>query len=256
MAKSEVQKALEAEYSRELRNLKRRVKRKEKRGYSVSKNVIPKRPNVIRPESIKNLKKRTGEYIAKRSVYTSPKGVAIKGETRLKQERSERSKRAAETRKRYYLIQKEVDAYDISTLDDMLKSYESEEPTQKSYVVLQQLRDLIDSWSADARWSEELAGLKRQDKKLLENVLNAAISQEGEEVVAQRCDANAETIISIANSVLYQSSGDSYRKNGRENAQFNIQKIGAILMGRGLTVSESIKFTSYADLQDDNELPV
>lgn len=252
----EEQQRLNREYARELYNLKRRVKTKQKRGYSVPESIIPNRPKVVNPESISVLKKRTGEYIAQRSVYTSPEGVTIKGATRLKQERSERSKRAAETRRRYYLIQKEVDAYDISTLDDMLKSYESEEPTQKSYVVLQQLRDLIDSWSADARWSEELTGLKRQDKKLLENVLNAAISQEGEEVVAQRCDANAETIISIANSILYQSSGDSYRKNGRENAQFNIQKIGAILMGRGLTVSESIKFTSYADLQDDNELPV
>ena len=101
-----------------------------------------------------------------------------------------------------------------------------------------------------------MTGLKKQDKKLLENALNFAIERDGLDAVAQRCEQNADTIISIANAILYQSSGDSYRKNGRENAQINIQKIGAILLGRGLTVSESIKFTSYADLDEDNELPV
>ena len=250
---TEEQQRLNKEYARELYNLKRRVKTKQKRGYTVSESIIPNRPKVVTPESISNLKKRTGEYIAKKSVYISPEGTKVKGLQRLKQERSERSKRAAETRKNFY-ARKATEEQITSHIDS--DWYEPTEPVYKSYVVLQQLRDLIDSWTADARWSSELTGLKNQDKKLLENVLNAAISQDGEEVVAQRCEANADTIISIANAILYQSSGDSYRKNGRENAQINIQKIGAILLGRGLTVSESIKFTSYADLDEDNELPV
>lgn len=244
----EEQQRIDREWTRELYNLKRRVKTKQKRGYTVPESIIPKRPKVITPESISNLKKRTGEYIASKSVYISPVGTKVKGLQRLKQERRERSKRAAETRKNFY-AKKAKEEPNISW-------HETEEPVYKSNVVLKQLRDLIDSWSPDPRWSSELTGLKNQDKRLLENVLNSAIERDGIEAVAQRCDANADTIISIANAILYQSSGDSYRKNGRENAQINIQKIGAILLGRGLTVSESIKFTSYAELEDDYESPM
>ena len=244
----EEQHRLNKEYARELYNLKRRVKTKQKRGYTVPESIIPKRPKVITPESISNLKKRTGEYIARKSVYISPEGTKVKGLQRFKQELSNRSKKAAETRKNFD-AKKAKEEPNISW-------HETEEPVYKSYVVLQQLRDLIDSWTPDARWSSELTGLKNQDKKLLENALNFAIERDGLEAVAQRCESNADTIISIANSILYQSSGDSYRKNGRENAQINIQKIGAILLGRGLTVSESIEFTSYADFDEDNELPV
>lgn len=249
----EEQKRLNREYARELYNLKRRVKTKQKRGYTVPESIIPNRPKVVNPESISILKKRTGEYIAKKSVYISPEGTKVKGLQRLKQERSERSKRAAETRKNFY-ARKAKEEPNTSYLG--ADWYEPVEPVYKSHAVLQQLRDLIDSWTPDVRWSSELTGLKNQDKKLLENALNFAIERDGLEAVAQRCEANADTIISIANAILYQSSGDSYRKNGRENAQINIQKIGAILLGRGLTVSESIKFTSYADLDEDNELPV
>lgn len=244
----EEQQRLNREYARALYNLKRRVKTKLKAGYTVPESIIPNRPKVITPESISNLKKRTGEYIASKSVYISPAGTKVKGLQRLKQERSKRSKRAAETRKNFY-AKKAKEEPNISW-------HETEEPVYKSYVVLKQLRDLIDSWSPDSRWSSELTGLKNQDKRLLENVLNSAIERDGIEAVAQRCDANADTIISIANAILYQSSGDSYRKNGRENAQINIQKIGAILLGRGLTVSESIKFTSYAELENDYESPM
>lgn len=248
----EEQERLNREYARELYNLKRRVKTKQKRGYTVPESIIPNRPKVINPESIFVLKKRTGEYIAKKSVYISPEGTKVKGLQRLKEERSERSKRAAETRKNFYA--RKAQEQNPSYLDTNWN--EPAESVYKSHVVLQQLRDLIDSWTPDARWSSELTGLKNQDKKLLENALNFAIERDGLEAVAQRCEANADTIISTANAILYQSSGDSYRKNGRENAQINIQKIGAILLGRGLTVSESIKFTSYADLEEDNELPV
>lgn len=250
---AEEQQRLNREYARELYNLKRRVKTKEKRGYSVPKSIIPNKPKVVTPESISSLKKRTGEYIARKSVYISHEGTKVKGFKRLKQERSERSKRAAETRKNFYARKAKEEPNTSYIGADW---HEPVEPVYKSHVVLQQLKDLIDSWTPDARWSSELTGLKNQDKKLLENALNFAIERDGLEVVAQRCEANADTIISVANAILYQSSGDSYRKNGRENAQINIQKIGAIFLGRGLTVSESIKFTSYADLDEDNELPV
>lgn len=234
----EEQKKLDAEYARELRNLKRRVKTKEKRGYSVSKNVIPKKPKVIRPESIQNLKKRTGEYIAKRSIYVSPTGT-IRGEVRLKQERSEAAKKGAETRR-----------------NDLYKWWNEEpsyEPSDELYLILNNLVEDFESWTPSDYWSKELADYKRRDRDRGWGILQGAINELGETVVAENAKKHALRLTELENKILYES-GNEYKEDARTGEINNaLNEFNELLRGRALTRQESIVLTSEAEMTERHE---
>lgn len=95
---SETQKA----YNKQLSRIKRFIKRAEQRGYQFKDSVIPKRPKRVTKGSVRKLQKLTPEALYKKAVYggEATYGEIVPAPVGLKAERSLRSKRAAETRKR------------------------------------------------------------------------------------------------------------------------------------------------------------
>ena len=246
MAKRSVeeQQALNKEYQRELRNLKRRVETKRKKGYSIPESIIPNKPKVITPESILNLKKRTGEYIAKKSVYISPEGTKVKGTERLKQERSEASKKGAETRrKNYYKSRPEVKIAPPEMRANDIKD------------TLENIREQIEQWTPSNYWSEELIVYKTRDKNRVQGILDGALAELGEEQVALNAMQNADELNRLLGKVLYES-GNKYREDSRGNEiNRSINRISHILRGRSLTNKESEELTELIERTESHELP-
>lgn len=258
MALSKEQQAkVEKEVKKNIKRIKQFIRRAAKRGYSLpsAEDIIGKMPKKIGEGTLRKLQNITPERLYKKAVYVSPEGTKIKGTERRKQERSESAKRAAETRKSFY-SNREYD-YNYSTVTTSLDSEEEYSP-QFSSLAIQEIQNMIATFEPSSAWSEGLTDYKNKDVKLLSNALDYAINTYGFEQTALMCEQHADELISIANAVMYQSSGDSYRRSGREVAQQNIQRFVAILKGKPLNIRESLELTSYGETYgrtlDDVEL--
>lgn len=95
--KSEIQQ----EYRKERNRIQRFIKRAEKRGYVFDENILPKIPKRITKASVSRLKKITPKTLYRKSIYggEATQGEVVKGLEGLKQERSQRARKASQTRK-------------------------------------------------------------------------------------------------------------------------------------------------------------
>lgn len=119
-------------------------------------------------------------------------------------------------------------------------------PPEISDIVLDNITGMLEAWAPQPTWSEYFAGVKRQDKNILQSMLRGAINQYGKEEIAQRLDKSAKVVIELVERILYDSGG----KNGREQTQFDLQRFSEILMERPLTVNESKEITQIAETLD------
>lgn len=87
------------QYKKEIRRIKRFIKRAEKRGYSFNFKE-PQHPKRIRKESVERLKKITPEKLYASATYRDSDFRELSGLEGRKIERSASAKKAAETRKR------------------------------------------------------------------------------------------------------------------------------------------------------------
>lgn len=243
----EEQQALNKEYANELRKLKRRVRNIEKRGYSVSKSLIPKKPKTIRQESIENLKKRKSEFIYKRSVYTSPQGTTIKGTERRSQERSEAAKKAAETRwQRFYEEQEREQDHSNYKYDP--------NPSYDKLVMFQNVYEQFALWTPNSWWSDELKELKQRDRDIGWGILQGAINELGSDAVADNMYNNALRVNELVNKILYES-GNQYKEDSRSGEiNHSLVEFEAIIRGRAITIRESIEWTNMGEALERHEL--
>lgn len=120
-----------------------------------------------------------------------------------------------------------------------------------SDIVLANIRAEIERWTPVPNWTPSLAEAKTHDKNVLESALNGAIEQYGEQAVAQRLQENAEEINTLVQEILYGSGGkEGNFKNGRTQVNFDLARFSAIIMGRPLTVDESIDLTELAETME------
>lgn len=244
-SKSQAQTQLESDVKRERRRIQQTVRRLEKKGYSFSKSVVPTLPKSITEATLRKYKGIDINYIYKQSVFVSPEGTKIPGLEHRSEERIERSRKAAETRKKYYAsgtqnkagkgkIPKEADVV-IDNIDKQIDAF-----------TIEDVEFQIDEWQIDDRWSRELVLLKHKDVNLLKQALYRAISENGRESVAKRIQDNATTVMSIVASVLYES-GSKYHDTGRQGMNAKIQEFYAIISGYALTARESMRLTDTAE---------
>ena len=248
--KTPEQQALEREVKKERKRAKQLVTRATKRGFSFPENIVPDLPKNITEATLRKYKRLTPEYLYSKAVYVSPEGTTYTGSQRRSQERSEASQKAAETvRNRYYESQFKADVESgESSYSDYKHPRQSNEQAKSTEVtfVLDEIRSMIANWQPRDVWSIALAELKRRDRDLLDRTLEGIVSREGEEVIASRCQANAEILVSLADKILYDS-GDSYKTRGVDGVNQDIQKFAEILQGRPLTVRESMEYTEYGE---------
>lgn len=262
--KTPEQQALEREVKKQRKRIQQFVRRAQKRGFSFPENIVPTLPKKITEKTLSRYKAMTPDSLYKKSVYIDYQGtfidskrVTIKGTERRKQERHIAAVRAAQTRQRYYEEKRRreleyrnwdetyTDNYFITSDEESQQGY-GPAPTTQVKFVLNKIRELIDSWTPRDIWSISLAELKRKDRDLLSSTFEGIIAREGENIVAERCEANAELLVSLVEQILYDS-GDSYKSRGVDGVNRQIQLFAQIIMGRPLTVQESMEFTDFAE---------
>ena len=146
-AVSEAQKELEKEVKKNLRRIKRFISSAQKRGYSFSQSAIPTLPKKITEKTLKRFQSITPQSLYKKSVYVSPEGIKQQGTQRRTQERKEAAKKAAQTRAKFY--KEKQYKHDVSAI-----------PPRRTMLVLDTIRDMINTWTPNPKWSEHLTRLK------------------------------------------------------------------------------------------------
>lgn len=242
--KSEAQLELERQAKQHIRRIKRFIRSAEARGYAFPDSVAPKLPKRVTEATIRRLDKIRPAYLYKKAVYTSPEGVQVSGTKRRTQERSEQAKKAAETRRRRFIEDRNAvpglkgeapqeAAFALNTIEEILYAIDN--------------REIKESWWKH-KWKKwaPLGHYKEKDANLLRNALEQAIAAEGRNAVAARIAENAQAIGELIIQAL-QGSGDRYRENGREAVNALVQKFASILKGRPLTASESLELTEQGE---------
>lgn len=115
--------------------------------------------------------------------------------------------------------------------------------------VLENIRELIATWAPSSEWKEWFAKVKEHDKNVLERMLEGAIVEEGEAVVAKRCQGHAPYVIELAQRILYGSGGEE--KDGRQQIQLDLAEFHTIITGRAPSQEEAIE---YHDLMESYEV--
>lgn len=237
-------------YNKELRRIKQFIRRVTKRGYIFEENIIPKKPKKITQSSVNRLKKITPSVLYEKSTAVDPlEGGIVKGTVARKQERKVSARKAVQTKSRKNLerVRREAkQARDRYYRDRDDKGTGT--PPSQIYATLENVREQIRQWTPQTNWTTGLSEAKRRDVNILENILNGAIAQQGEEAVGKRLEENSLEINALLQEILYGSgSKEGNFKDGRTQVNFDLARFSAIVMGRPLTVEESIDLTDLAE---------
>lgn len=224
-------------YNAELRRINRALSRLQKRGYTIQTPFLPEKPEQITAQNIEELQAITTptlyQYLTYRDIAT---GQILTGEQGRKLERQRAAQKGVETRQRK--------SYELP--DGTVDIVRAPEPTIE-YEVLQNVREQIAHWTPNQIWSPYFAEVKRQDKNILDRMIEGACRQEGEEVVAARLEAQATRVYDLVEGILYQSK--------EELVQTDLTNMAEILYGRGLNDEESKRLTEYSETLEDHSLP-
>ena len=117
-----------------------------------------------------------------------------------------------------------------------------------THEIIENVQEEIRKWAPLTNWSNLTAEFKHRDKNILERMFEGAIRQEGADVIAARLEAHAHEVLSIVQEILYGSGGKDGNQINNDFARFS-----QILLGRGLTVEESIDLANAQEYTEDFE---
>lgn len=251
----------ERAYMKERTRIRAMQRRLEKRGYVFEPDFLSKNPADITAAELRKIRAINSKNIYNKAKYVDPEtGKIVSGLVGRALERSRAGKKGYETRLKNEAErekaerEKERDEWDEFFEKTQEKNKPSDPVTggslpSQSDIILQTILDMISNWSPNWGWSDWLNEIKENDKNILERMLRGAINSEGKDVVAQRLEANATEAIELANEILYGSDGQYGQEVNRRFAQFE-----EILIGRPLTVDESIEITNIQELDEDSDV--
>lgn len=212
-------------WKKELKRLQQFIRRAKKRGYIFPDDVIPETPKRITKKQLSKIKSIIPQTLYSQAEFYNPDtGEILSGIEGRKFERK-RSARKAQLTKAI----KQAQGTEIPL------------PRQTD-LVLQNIRDLINQFTPSSLWSDYWTQKKEGDKNKLQSLLDSAIAQEGEDVVAERLENYAGDIERIINSILYGSD--------EEQIQFDVVEFATIIKGRSLTAQESSELTDLMESQE------
>ena len=243
----------QASFAKERKRIQRFIRRAEKRGYTFEENLVPDMPSRVTAKQLERIKALKPEELYKHATYKVPNSsVSVTGTEGRALERSVASLKAAETvRRRKELYAKIESGY----YENFYDTYDyTPEPEFVSYLVYDNVQQMIDSWFPAENWSKWFAGVKEEDKNQLKAIINGAESQYGITEVAKRMEDNAERIISLAQSILYESGGGKTGglNSNRNEIQRDFVEFASILKGSALTLQESAELSSMEENEEDN----
>lgn len=242
---------LQKQYKKELRRIKRFLKRATERGYAFPASVIPKEPKTITKKSVERLQKIDPQSLYKKSIFHDPiSGQTFKGEKARKMERSRASKKAAKTRaervKSGYYERKQSEGFKDVVITDY--------PAEKYDEILKNIEELIDAWNPHGEWTDRLTDAKEKDVRTLKSILNGAIASLGREVVAENVQKYAAIITELVVEIMYASG--SIEGNFRDSdtkVNHDLTQITEILWGRAITVEEAKSINKLSELYETED---
>lgn len=181
------------------------------------------------------------------STYRSPiTGQTISGLERRTQERSIAAKYGSSKRQQILSQAAQTGKPPASEVDNVLNEIEHK---ISAWQPLQQWTRT----SKSGKTSDTFVKVKERDKNKLEAFLNAAIQQEGREVVATRLQKRASMVELYVNQILYGGSGnklDSSVISGTNTyMQAELNSLLEIVLGRKLDQKDAEYFTDLAEAQ-------
>lgn len=212
------------EWKKQLKRLQQFIRRAKKRGYTFPDDVIPERPKRITKKKLSKIKGINPQTLYSQAEFYNPEtGETISGLEGRTFERKRSARKGQLTKSIKRTQQTEISL-----------------PRQTD-LVLHNIRDLINQFTPSSLWSDYWSQKKENDKNKLQALLDNAIAQEGENVVAERLENYAGDIERIINSILYGSD--------EEQTQFDMVEFATIIKGRSLTQQESSELTDLMETQ-------
>ena len=210
-------------------------------------------PDKVRKPMLEKMEKALKNIYDFVRYYDPLKEVYISGEERRKQERAEAARKGWEKRRENA---KPLDLfwYGSGTNQENAQEYMESLPDE-TVATFNTIKELIDNWSADAKWDDELQTIKREDRDQLKSVFEGAIAELGQEQVIRNVAKNKTLIIQLVSEVLFES-GNKFKifsGSGREGVRKAIDKLATLFWGRPLTVEESKKLSSLTERLNESE---
>lgn len=222
MTKSDM---LRKQYQKELKNLKQRIRRAEKAGYSFD-SIIPNKPKRVTQKTLERLRNIRGDVLYKKAqTYTSPLGEILS-----KPPTSKEKRRIERESKKYRDVRDEIEyGEDIRYINDE---------------ILRSAEEKIDEFDLADFPSLYVYQFHAVNRDYAKAVVYNAIADDGRDAIAQRLNSvtTATEINSLIEKILYASDANE--------VQYAKNRFTELLLGRALSLHESEQL-EYAN-EDNN----
>lgn len=206
-------------YKKEINRIRNFVRRASKRGYTFE-DVIPEMPSRVTAERLREIRKQTPELLYRKAKYIDP----VTGDVFIGTEgrRLERHRAAKYGR-----------------------SIPKIEYPRESDIVIDNIIELIESFSPRTNWSAYWTSKKTQDRNKIRNILNNAINTFGRRQVVENIQSSGDDLVEMTDFILYGSD--------EEQVEFNIIKFSQIITKNSLGGYEISELTEYMEENESFE---
>lgn len=178
-------KTIKEQYMQERRRIQNFIRRAEKRGYIVPKDLLPKIPKRVTKASIRRLQKLDAKSIYDKSTYVSREtGEVVSGRKGRAIERTKAAKKGAETRKRKAAAIKAA-------------------IPREADIILENLREQLETFMPSISATRYQQEQQVNHRDLLMGALDDAIDELGEDVVAQNIKKHSSELSDLIETALY-----------------------------------------------------
>ena len=206
-------------WSKEVRRIRNFIKRASKRGFEFDANIIPEMPKRVTKKALQELRRQTTpNRLYMQATYHLASGQTTTGLRGRQIERQAAARKAARTRAEKGKIK--LPSRGRLTLDNFLRTF-----TEAGF---------------DTTWSAYMREMKTEDRNRAVNMVERAVAQFGEEIVAQRIQNNAMRISELAERIAWDSKPTE--------VNLDLNELAVILFNGAFTLEQSIQYTSENDM--------
>lgn len=212
-----------AEFERQQKRLQKVIRQATKKGYLVPQGLIPEMPARVTAKRLSEIKSIKPKAIYAQTKYFDPlTETFISGAERYHREQQ-------------IIYQKRK----AKRTQNKLKN-KAGEPPRDIPSIIDNVRDLISRWEGGSALPDYQVVRKERHVGLVTRILNNAIEQDGEAVVAARIEANATRLHTVLERMLY---GDS--KEG--DFQGDLVEFSTLLRGQSIGPLEAQEIADFVE---------
>ncbi len=236
----------EQQYEREYKRITQAIRRQEKLGYYVPKEVRPTPPSkvkVMSPLEVEKLINLTPKEIRKKSVWIDQEtGEAHKGLDIVKSHHKAKPSEAQISVPKGKKIKQITEPTKRKVRKKKKKELENTAPPKENNLniqIIDTINRLLADWQPAPYWHASFLERKHRNFNMINTVWKETLNKEGEYEVAYRLESNATEFTHLVERLLYAS--DSTVED-----DFNMSRFIELLINRPLTAEESDAYTEMA----------